>query len=167
MLGFYTGQQILDEIQRCLPLAHFSPTPCHKWALSTEVQLGAMLLFTLLLPLWGQEVNLGSQENKYKLVNVFEEQFWHWKYASCCQRSCLPFLSLCSEFAGHKIQQVWKTCYHGVGRVFVEQAGSWAPTTLMTHSISPQLKWLVGHMLVLGYGTKWLKGSHREEITSL
>lgn len=37
---------------------------------------------------------------------MFEELLWHWKYSSCCQHSYLPSLSLCSQYAGHKIQQV-------------------------------------------------------------
>ena len=68
-------------------------------------QIGAMLLVILLVRLQGQEVNLGSQEIKRRLLDMFEGLLWHWKYPSCCQHCFLPFLSLCSQYAEHKIQQ--------------------------------------------------------------
>lgn len=46
-----------------------------------------------------QEVNLGRQENKNRLVDVLEELLWLWKYPRAVPQ---PGLSLCSQCEGLK-----------------------------------------------------------------
>lgn len=162
MLSFYTGQQILDETQKWLSLAPFSHTPCHKWAFGTKV----LCCFSLcsFIPegrrlIWvAKRINTDSWTSLRNYAG-FGNTLAAARTVSCHSFHCVPSLQS-TKFS-------MKNCYCSVERIFLEQTGSWAPTTLVTHSISPHLKWLICHVLVLGCGTKWLKGCHREEIKSL